>query len=246
MKTLGLAILVLWLLASVPAGWALYALQPVVAAGAVSGTAWAGKAGSLMVAAGGQWLALGRSEWTLRPMESLRARALCFRLRAALAEQEIQGVLCSDGANQLQVPLLELALPAAATQQPGGLQLAGSLLVRIEDLTLETGTLQGLRARGSWQGAAVHDGRSWIELGNLGMQTVDEQTLTGLRAGMPEWHLFDAGGPLQLDLRVGMDLQGQLRVRGDIEVQPDAPAALQRSLAYVARSQNGNRYRLDL
>lgn len=246
MKSLAVLIFLAWLVVMVPAHWALKALEPTLAAGAVGGTVWRGQTASLMVATGSQWLALGRSEWQVLLRESLRTRALCFRLRSELAEQALQGSFCARGSQSLWVPQVELALPAAATQQPGGLQLAGKLLLSVQNLALHAGQPQGFEARGRWQNAALYDGLGWVELGDLALQTATEQSLPDLLPGTPEWHLVDAGGPLQLDIRLGMDSHGQLRMRGDVEVPPDAPLALQRSLGVIASSRRGNRYTLAI
>lgn len=246
MKSLASLIFLVWLVAIVPAHWVLKVLEPTLAAEAVGGTVWRGQAASVMLATGGQWLALGRSEWQVLPGVSLRAGALCFSLQAELAEQAMQGILCAGGAQSLRIPQLELELPAAATQQPGGLQLGGSLLLSVQDLVLHAGQIQGFEARGSWQDAALYVGVGWLELGNLAMQTTTEQSLPELQPGMPEWHVFTVAESPSLDMRLGVDGKGQLRMRGMIEVPPDAPPGLQRSLGMIASSQNGNQYFVEI
>lgn len=236
----------LWLLVTLPAHWALAAAGPNLAGSGISGTVWRGTAGSFMVRMGENWLALGETRWRFLPWISLRSRALCIGIESRLVEQALQGQVCAQSSQRLQVTNLELALPAAATQLPGGLQLAGSILLQAETLALEDGELQHVAARGSWEGAALHDGRRWIDLGTLGMQTVEENTLVGLRQGFPEWHLFDVSGPLQLDLRAGMDASGRLRLAGEAVPRASASPALRAILDFVAAGRSGDSYRLAL
>lgn len=236
----------LWLLATIPAYWALAAAGPNLAASGISGTVWRGTAGSLMLRMGETWLALGETHWRLLPLVSLRSGALCIGVESRLAEQAMQGQVCALSGNRLQVTNLELELPAAATQLPGGLQLAGSVLLQVESLRMQDAQLQRVAARGSWEGAALHDGRRWIDLGTLGMQTVDENTLVGLRQGFPEWQLFDVSGPLQLDLRAGMDAGGRLRLAGEASPRASAAPALVSILDFVAAGRSGEAYRIAL
>lgn len=237
---------VLWLLATIPAQWALAAFGSNLAATGVSGSVWNGSAGNLLLRAGAGWLALGDSHWRLLPLDSLRAAALCMRIESRLAEQALQGRVCIRSDQRLQAQDLELALPAAATQVPGGLQLAGNMLLLVETLELDGERVRKLVARGSWEGAAVHDGRRWIELGTLGVQTTDETTLSDLHAGLPEWHVFDVAGPLQLDLRAGMDSSGRLRLGGEAVPLESASPALRAILDFVATERSGERYHLVL
>lgn len=236
----------LWLLATIPAHWALAAAGPNLAGSGISGTAWRGTSGNLMLRIGETWLALGETRWRFLPLVSLRSGALCIGIESRLVEQAMQGQVCAQGSGRLRVSNLELALPAAATQLPGGLQLAGSILLQAESLELEQGQLQRVAARGSWEGAALHDGRRWIELGTLGMQTVEEGTLVGLRQGFPEWHLFDVSGPLQLDLQAGMDASGRLRLAGEASPRATASEALLAILDFVAAGRGGEGYRISL
>src|SRR5690606_6497961 len=123
----------LWLLATIPAQWALAFAGPNLAAQRVSGTLWNGNAGNLMLRAGDTWLALGESHWSFLLSDSLRSAAFCIRIESRLAEQAVQGRVCVHG-TRLQATHVELSVPAAATQVPGGLQLAGSILLLVESL----------------------------------------------------------------------------------------------------------------
>lgn len=240
-----LAFTLLWLLVTIPAQWAMALAGPHVAAQGVRGSLWHGNAGNLMLRAGDTWLALGESHWSFLLPDSLRSAAFCIRIESRLAEQAVQGRVCAHG-TRLQATHVELSVPAAATQVPGGLQLAGSILLLVESLDIDAAQVQQLVARGSWEGAALHDGRRWIELGTLGMQTSEEQMLQGLRAGFPEWHLFDVTGPLQLDLRAGMDASGRLRLAGEATPRSSASPALRAILDFVAAGSSGESYRLAL
>ncbi|MDE2090506.1 MAG: type II secretion system protein N [Gammaproteobacteria bacterium] len=222
-----------FLLASLPAAYVVPQLPGLQLTG-VHGSPWSGKANQLLV----QGVPLGSLRWrfdwqapftaTLGYRLTLRAEGLEVRGRAA---QGIAGkVFLRDITGYMPVSALDSWLPLPPHSLTGrlGLQLSRVVLVRNRPRVAE-GSLTLTNAQLSWPANAL--------LGNYRL-TLHSNTAQGIQGT-----LADTGGPLRLQGKLSVTIDGRYEVSGTLASRNPGDSTTGGLLQYLgAPDASGNRH----
>lgn len=244
--TVGLLVYLLGLVFTLPArdalGLASQQLQArgiTLAAGAVDGSAWSGRAAPLMV----NRIMLDAARWDLRVWPLLAGRVAAeLDLRQGDAFARGDAAVSRGGAIWLDG--VDARLPASRIAEfiPPGLPVAleGAFSSRIASLEFDGRRFSDVAGRVVWSGAAITAPMA-LTLGDLVAELGTDET--------GEWvvaDVRDAGGPLALSGEIAVNAVGAYRVELRMGARESAPDQLKQTLGLLGQPDREGRYTLRL
>ncbi len=236
---LGLMILLLIaLLASAPARLIVHLLpaDAVIMQG-VQGTLWSGQATRVLVASGSGYLHLGQMEWRLRPL-SLLLFSPQLDLDSRWGLQRFAGSVKFGGSDVIELEDVDAVLDARLLRQYVPLELAGSVSLQLQYLTIEAGLSREGKGRLVWQDGGWVSPQGQRPLGSYALDFTQQQ-----------------GEPLNAQV---ITLEGDVHAEGsiqllernyDIDIRLDGPGLddpqLRQALQLLAAPQ-GDGFRVKL
>ena len=207
---IGLVCFVYFLLTSIPAQWGGYLLTrgSGLALSGVTGSLWNGRASLASVNVSGTDYSLGPLTWKIN-IFSLLSFKPCAYMTTRMDNQSFAGDVCSNGSS-VQLHNADIELPAAWIQRQLPFPVNGQLSMHLEDFSLRGDVLLDLKGKLSWNGAQVNNGASWIDLGSLAADFVDNGS-NGIKA-----EVFELSGPVTVDLAVELTAPSGGRILGTL------------------------------
>lgn len=205
---------------NIPAQWGLWFAKAPIQMSGVSGTVWNGKAASAIIPMQDSSYALGEVEWQLSPWSLLMAKP-CADIKTELDDQKISGIACVGLGGDLKLEDAQIAVPAKVAEIFAPIvEVQGDILVHIESFDLSDNQIGQLMGSGSWSAARFYNSTSWVGLGTLGFELVEDGQ-GGVNA-----KIFDVEGPLELKLDSQFNLLGDYNTQGDVSLRPNAPTEI--------------------
>ena len=208
---------ILIVIKNVPAQWGLAVANVPLQMSGVSGTLWNGKAATVVVPLQQGSYALGEVEWQLNPLTLLSLKP-CADLAARLESQLLTGTACGGLNGSVQLKNTQIAVPAKVAEIfEVPLEIDGEILVNIESLALANNQIEQISSSGSWADARFYNSTSWVSLGTLGFDLVEDGQ-GGIRAD-----IYDIEGPIQVKLDSQFNLNGDYNTEGQLQLRASAP-----------------------
>ncbi|WP_460049180.1 type II secretion system protein N [Sessilibacter sp. MAH2] len=241
-------LLIILLIARIPAIWAAYAFTqaaPGLRMSEINGTLWTGRSGSTQIILGGDLYSLGELSWSLHPT-SLLTLTPCADIKVSFQNQNAAGLACVSSSGAVTLSDFEANFPAGLTNLFSPTQLAGNFSVIISEGDFDGEHVKAIDGSVSWREGAFHDGEKWLRVGSFGAR------LSGDGQQGINIDLQDLGGPVLVDLDanynptlrpnddVGILFTGEVGVRDS--AHPDLATILPTMAASVGEpSDNGYR-----
>jgi len=250
---IGFAI-VLWLvlvIATIPAGWAVYVLQQVlpnwrVAAADIDGSIWYGSVGKAQLIIDDKPLTLNEFKWQshlssllwLEPCISLSARSHSppHSHRQSLSVNVCVSLL----SGRLQLRHGQANISVSALEPWLLMRLRGNASVSLKSMIISRDGVKHIDGALTWRQAQFHNSRHWIDLGELQVQLADD------RAGGLRGQLTDVQqGPIAATLTIEAPKKGGLSVSGKVVPKATAQQAIHETLRIIGKLDSNDGYLID-
>lgn len=215
-----LILLVVLVVARVPAHWAAYAFTqsvPGLTLNELQGTLWRGRAGSALLQVDNDVYSLGTFTWDISPL-SLVTFSPCADISLAYQTQNAEGHVCASGSD-IKLEDFSASVPAALLDIWFAVSLGGDIDINVQTGQFSGQSITALDGTMAWRNGAYFGGIEWINVGSFGAD------LIGDNRGGVNIDLNDLGGPILAELdvnynkvlrpndQIGVDIQGEVGIR---------------------------------
>lgn len=249
--SIALLLTVVFVLRTLPATWAIYAIQqaaPGFQVSEVSGSLWSGRAAFSQWLDRGQALPLGRLDWQLQGL-SLFSLNPCVDFSTKMPQQSIAGYACySLFGGAVSLHKVDIGLPISQLSPYINVDLEGRIDAYIKKASLDQNyNLSETSGNVLWQGGSLYTGNEWVFLGDIQAQFYSEDNRL-----VSQWLSVEGQqGTAPVDIDVQLTISNLLakppniQARGVIKPGPQA-SGLVPMLRFIGEPGDEGSYRIDL
>ena len=203
----------------------------------VSGSAWNGKAGSVVVQVYGNHYALGKLDWQLNPLSLLILRP-SMHIETKLNRQTLTADVTKTWGSGVKLKNLEANGSIALLHHWMPKELNGNISAVIDELEVSGSDIHALKGNVTWQPAAWNGDDGLFNLGGM----VAELNLSD--SGDVNAKIFDIAGDLKVDGQYIARTNGNYEFSADLIPRDGLDSQIEQALELMAQPLDEGGFRL--